>query len=61
MSILGLLLGLIIIGVVLYFVNTYVPMPPFFKGLINCIVIIFVCVWFAQALGIFPSNIFRLR
>ena len=39
------LLVLIVVGVVLYLLNTYVPMAPPIKTIINVLVILFVVSW----------------
>lgn len=40
-----MLLVLIIIGVALYLLNTYVPMAQPIKTIINILVVLLVCVW----------------
>jgi len=52
MSLLGLLLVLIVIGVILWFVETYIPMPQPIKIVIYVIVLIFVIILLFQALGL---------
>jgi hypothetical protein len=39
------LLVLSVVGVVLYLLNTYVPMAPPIKTIINVLVILFVVIW----------------
>lgn len=52
MSLITLLFVLIIVGLVLYLVETYIPMAPPFKIIIRVVVILFLCVWLLQLLGI---------
>ena len=52
MSLLGLLLVLIVIGVILWFVEAYIPMPQPIKVVIYVIVLIFVIILLFQALGL---------
>jgi hypothetical protein len=50
MSILGVLLVLVIAGVALYLVNTYVPMAPPIKTVV--VVVIALVVWLLSAYGL---------
>jgi uncharacterized protein YhhL (DUF1145 family) len=43
---------LVIVGVILWLINTYVPLQSPIKTLINIVVIIIVVVWLLQALGL---------
>jgi len=43
--ILQLLIILVVIGVVLWLVNTYIPMDATIKRIINIVVIVFVVIW----------------
>lgn len=52
MSLIGLILILVILGVGLYLINTYVPMAPPIKTILNVVVIIFVLVWLLSATGL---------
>jgi hypothetical protein len=53
MSIIVIILALIIIGVLLYLVNTKIPMEPTIKLIINIVVIIIVIVWLLKVFGLF--------
>ena len=55
MSLIGILLVLIVVGVVLWLVNTYIPMDGKIKTIINIIVIIVVVIWLLQAFGVLGS------
>lgn len=57
MSIIGLLVFLIIIGVVLYLINSLIPMDPKIKTIINVLVVLFVVVWLLNATGILGSSV----
>lgn len=60
MSIFGLLIALIIIGVVLWLVNTLIPIDPKIKTIINAIVIILVLLWvLSMFFGGFDSPVFN--
>jgi hypothetical protein len=47
---LSILIALIIVGVVLYLVNTMLPMDPKIKTILNVVVVIFVLLWLLGAL-----------
>jgi len=54
MTLLGLLVFLCVVGVVLWVINTYVPMAPAIKNLINVVVVIIAILYVLQALGLLP-------
>ncbi len=45
MSLIGLVITLIVIGVLLWLVNTYIPMDPKIKQVLNVVVIVVVVLW----------------
>ena len=51
MTLIGLVIALIIVGVLLWFVNTMIPMDGKIKTIINVVVILFLLVWLLQAFG----------
>jgi hypothetical protein len=53
MPLIHLVLVLIVVGVLLWAVNTYVPMDPKIKKLLNIAVVIAVVVWILNAFGLF--------
>jgi len=55
MSLIGLILTLVIVGVLLWLVNNYVPMDSKIKTIINVVVVIVVVVWLLQAFGVLGS------
>ena len=62
MSLIGLILTLVVVGVLLWLLNNYVPMDRKIKSIINVVVVIVVVLWVLQAVGLLGSlqNI-RLR
>jgi hypothetical protein len=46
---------LIVIGVLLWLVNQYIPMQAAIKTIINIVVILFVCIWLLQVFGVFSG------
>jgi hypothetical protein len=43
---------LIVVGVLLWLVNTYIPMDPKIKGLLNAVVVIAVVIYLLQVFGL---------
>jgi len=62
MSLIGLIITLVVVGVLLWLLNNYVPMDWKIKRIINVVVVIVVVIWLLQAFGLLGSlqNI-RLR
>ncbi len=52
---LQILLVLIVVGVVLWLVNNYIPMDGKIKGILNAVVVILVVLWLLQAFGLLGS------
>jgi hypothetical protein len=52
MSLVSILLVLIIVGVLLGLINTYIPMAGSIKSILNAVVIIAVIVWLLSVFGI---------
>jgi hypothetical protein len=48
-------IGLIVVGVLLYLVNNYIPMDSKIKQILNGVVVIAVVLWLLQAFGIIGS------
>ena len=52
MSLISLLVFLIVVGVILWLINTYIPMDAKIKKILNAVVVIVVILWLLQAFGI---------
>lgn len=52
MSLISLVVTLVVIGVLLWLVNTYIPMDGKIKKILNVVVVICVVVWLLFAFGI---------
>lgn len=62
MSLIGILVTLIIIGVLLWLVETYIPMAPPIKTVIRVVVILVLCLWLLQVFGVLgPLSDVRIR
>jgi hypothetical protein len=58
---LAVLLTLVIIGVLLYAVETYVPMSPPIKLLIRIVVVLCVVIWLLRVFGVADLPVPQLR
>ena len=52
MSIISLLITLVVVGVILWLVNTYIPMDGKIKSILNIVVVIAVIIWLLRAFAI---------
>jgi hypothetical protein len=55
MSLIGLIMTLVVVGVLLWLLNNYVPMDGKIKRILNVVVVIVVVIWLLQALGLLGS------
>jgi hypothetical protein len=55
MPLVTLVIILIVVGVLLWLVNTYIPMDGKIKSILNAVVVIGVVIWLLQALGLLSS------
>jgi len=52
MPLLSLIVALIVIGVLLWAINTYIPMAQPIKSILNAVVIIALVVWLLKVFGV---------
>ncbi|MBE3127034.1 MAG: hypothetical protein IMZ56_01945 [Candidatus Atribacteria bacterium] len=52
MSLVSLVVVLVIVGVILWLINSYIPMDAKIKKILNVVVVIVVIIWLLQAFGI---------
>jgi 1-acyl-sn-glycerol-3-phosphate acyltransferase len=52
MSILTILIVILVVGVLLWLVNRYIPMQPTIKSILNAVVVILLVVWLLDAFGL---------
>lgn len=57
MTIIGLLVLLVVVGVVLYLVETYIPMSPPIRTVIRVVVVLGLILLLLQAFGIWDSGV----
>jgi hypothetical protein len=56
MSLLYIVLVLIVVGVILWLINNYVPMAGSIKQILNIVVIIVVIIWLLRVFGILSGG-----
>jgi hypothetical protein len=55
MPLINLVVVLLVVGVLLWLVNTYIPMDRKIKNILNIVVVIVVVIWLLQAFGVLGS------
>ena len=55
MPLVTLVITLIVVGVLLWLVNTYIPMDAKIKKIINVVVVIVVIIWLLRVFGVWGS------
>ena len=62
MDLISLVITLVVVGVVLWLVNTYVPMDPKIRKLLNIAVVVLVVLWLLfSVLGLSGGNLGAVR
>ena len=52
MSLITVVLVLVVVGVILWLINTYIPMDRKIKNILNVVVVIIVVLWLLKAFGL---------
>ena len=55
MTLLNLVVMLVIVGMGLYLMNRYIPMASSIKSILNVVVVVAVCVWILQSVGLWDG------
>ncbi|HCY75167.1 MAG TPA: hypothetical protein DHV28_04545 [Ignavibacteriales bacterium] len=55
MSLITLVIVLVVVGVVLWLINSYIPMQATIKKILNVVVVIAVILWLLSAFGVIGS------
>ena len=55
MDLISLIITLIVVGILLWLVNTYIPMDGKIKQILNMVVVVAVVVWLLTGLGLMDS------
>jgi len=62
MTLVSLVITLIVVGVLLWLVNAYIPMDPKIKQILNIVIVIAVVLWLLSAFGVWGEiNTIRVR
>jgi hypothetical protein len=61
MPLINLLVALVVVGVLLWIVNNYIPMDAKIKSILNVVVVIAVVLWLLSAFGVLgPLSSYRV-
>jgi len=60
MPLINLVIVLVVVGVILWVINSYIPMQATIKKILNAVVVIAVVVWLLSAFGVI-GNISAIR
>jgi hypothetical protein len=52
---LSLIIALVVFGLILYLINTYIPMAPPVKTILNVVIVIVLILWLCQVFGLLGS------
>jgi uncharacterized membrane protein YdbT with pleckstrin-like domain len=55
MSLISILIALIVVGVLLWLINSYIPMDGKIKKILNVVVVVVVILWLLSVFGVFGS------
>ncbi|MBN1447686.1 MAG: hypothetical protein JXA28_07125 [Bacteroidetes bacterium] len=56
MNLISLVIVLVVVGVVLYLINHFIPMDRKIKSILNIVVVIVVILWLLNAFGLFTLS-----
>jgi len=56
MPLLNVVLTLVVVGVVLWLINTYIPMQSTIKSILNAVVVIVVVLWLLYSFGVISGS-----
>jgi hypothetical protein len=52
MTLVGIVVVLVVVGLILWLINTYIPMGGGMKSLLNIVVFVVVLIWLLQVFGL---------
>ena len=55
MPLINIIIVLVVIGAILWAINTYIPMADSVKKILNVVVVIFLVLWLLQSFGVIGS------
>jgi hypothetical protein len=55
MTLVGIVVVLVVVGLILWLINPYIPMAAAIKSLLNVVVFVVVLIWLLQVFGLIGS------
>ena len=55
MSLINLVIVLVVVGVILWLINSYIPMQATIKKILNAVVVIAVIIWLLSVFGVIDN------
>jgi hypothetical protein len=55
MPLLTILIVILVVGVLLWLINSYIPMQRTIKGILNAVVVIILVIWLLKVFGVLDS------
>ena len=55
MPLINIIIVLVVIGAILWAINTYIPMAASVKNILNVVVVVFLVLWLLQSFGVIGS------
>jgi hypothetical protein len=52
MSILSIIIVIVVVGVLLWALNSFIPMDPKVRSILNVVVVVLLIIWLLQAFGL---------
>ena len=52
MTLVSLIIVLVVVGLLMYLINAFIPLDPTIKRILNIAVVIFLIIWLIQSLGL---------
>jgi hypothetical protein len=60
MSLVGLIITIVLVGVLLWAIESFIPMAPPIKRLLEVVVVILIILWLLQAFGLLGAGVVRV-
>ena len=60
MTLVDIVVALVVIGLIMWLINTYIPMAGGIKSLLNVVVFVVVLIWVLQIFGLIGAIPFRI-
>lgn len=54
MSLISLIVTIVVVGMLLWLVNSYIPMDAKIKKILNIVVVVILIIWLLSAFGLLP-------